>query len=66
MPVLPIGRRKGVVQSQANKLVLDNYLNVDGVGRMLLDESLGECWEVQIWRILRVDTNVRCVAAHIR
>ena len=26
------GSAKEVVQSQANKLVLDNYLNVDGVG----------------------------------
>ena len=28
------------MQSQANKLVLDNYLNIDGVGRLLLDESV--------------------------
>lgn len=34
------GPSQGVVQSQANKLVLDNYLNVDGVGRVLLDESV--------------------------
>jgi len=31
---------KGVVQSNANKLVLNNYLNVDEVGQMLLDESV--------------------------
>ena len=34
------GSTGGVGQSQANKLVLDNYLSVDGVGRVLLDESV--------------------------
>ena len=28
------------MQSSSNRLVLDNYLNVNGVGRMLLDESV--------------------------
>ena len=34
------GLTRGIVQSSSNRLVLDNYLSVDGVWRMLLDESV--------------------------
>lgn len=37
---VPLVSARAVVQSSANKLMLDNYVSVNGVGQVLLDESV--------------------------
>ena len=71
---------KVVVQSNANKLVLNNYLNVDGVGQMLIDKSVelrgvdllqsqaddASLHSNLVLQMLRADTSVHCATADIR